>query len=428
MKQFCFVILASLAVSCAPPLEPAPTAIGAAKGTATSGLVGASGGTVQSSDGRLTVEVPAGALAADTTISVQPLDNKAHGRVGDGYRLTPEGTTFGKPVTLTFTYSDADLAGSSVEALGVAFQTAERFWQWVDGATVDQAAKKVKVTTTHFSDWSLVQGFQLTPGSASVPTGGSVPLRTVYCYAVTDEELTPLAYNCAGEGELVPLVPIENVQEWSVNGRTNGNNSVGRISGSGNQVTYAAPSTEPDDNPVAVSAKVKWGSKGSVLATSNINVGDARSYVGTVTFNQTEGTNRTYTGTAQLTWKRSGRNSSETRYQPTGTLTADIAWPNCEPVSHTFEVTPTADAASIGMRVFNKEVPVYGQSYFFQIAVQADLTMKCNGSTGSHGVSVVINTQGCTTPKWSELDTLAASYQCDDGTLNQNVSWDLKLQ
>lgn len=63
--------------------------------------------TVESSDGKLTVEVPPG-VARDVDVTVQlvpeaerPDELEGVDLVGDGYRLAPAGTTFSEPVTVT---------------------------------------------------------------------------------------------------------------------------------------------------------------------------------------------------------------------------------------------------------------------------------------------------------------------------------------
>lgn len=61
-------------------------------------------------DSKLTLTVPAGALATDTPISIQRITTTAHGGMGGGFRLEPIGQTYSQPVTLTFTYTDNDRA------------------------------------------------------------------------------------------------------------------------------------------------------------------------------------------------------------------------------------------------------------------------------------------------------------------------------
>ncbi|WP_437736045.1 DUF5050 domain-containing protein [Sorangium sp. So ce1335] len=81
------------------------TGDGAAPGTdATSGSgqfsVDAQGGTFTAEDG-FTIEVPAGAVSAETEITIERVDEAPEGAVGPMYVLGPEGLTFARPITLT---------------------------------------------------------------------------------------------------------------------------------------------------------------------------------------------------------------------------------------------------------------------------------------------------------------------------------------
>src|SRR5258706_4999451 len=85
---------------------------GTATGPAVEATIGPAGGALGSGDGKVTVSIPAGALAADTTISIQPFTNTAPGGRGLSYRFAPSGVVFSAPVQITFSFTDADLIGS----------------------------------------------------------------------------------------------------------------------------------------------------------------------------------------------------------------------------------------------------------------------------------------------------------------------------
>jgi hypothetical protein len=74
--------------------DPVPTAVGTPDGAPTTETIGAAGGSIASSDGALTMNIPAGALASDTDITIQPVTNTAWGGIGTGYQFTPDGLTF----------------------------------------------------------------------------------------------------------------------------------------------------------------------------------------------------------------------------------------------------------------------------------------------------------------------------------------------
>src|SRR4030067_2110879 len=61
-------------------------------------LIGADGGTVVSSDGKATVNIPAGALANKTAIAINPVSEVPAGHIWAPYEVLPEGINFLKPV------------------------------------------------------------------------------------------------------------------------------------------------------------------------------------------------------------------------------------------------------------------------------------------------------------------------------------------
>ncbi len=255
---------------------PSATAVGTATGTVVTASIGAAGGSLTSGDGKLVLTVPAGALAANTTIGIQPITNFAHGKIGSAYRLTPDGQTFSQPVSLSFAYADEDLVGAGIDVLGVAFQTTAGLWRWAGDPTVNAAAKTVSVNTTHFTDWSRVKGIQMRPPSKAVRVKGSVSLVITDCYPVsttdprTGDQLAYLGYRCDGDDDVAVLNPIS---DWSVNGVLGGGSVTGTVTGSGTSGTFVAPATKPSPNNVTVSARVKKSTLGqTVLVSSSITI------------------------------------------------------------------------------------------------------------------------------------------------------------
>src|SRR5262249_13167047 len=55
-------------------------------------VVGPNGGTAATSNGRLKVLIPAGALKADVAITIQQVDSPAGGAIGQVYEIGPTGT------------------------------------------------------------------------------------------------------------------------------------------------------------------------------------------------------------------------------------------------------------------------------------------------------------------------------------------------
>jgi hypothetical protein len=140
--------------------RPTPTAPGTPIGPPATQPIGSSGGTLTSPDGLLTLIVPPGAVTGSTSFAIQPITNLAPGGVGNAYRLQPEGTTFAKPVTLTFKADQAIAAGRALDQLTVSTQEGKGYWLRVPAGTVTRnaVAKTVSATAQHFSDWALVVG------------------------------------------------------------------------------------------------------------------------------------------------------------------------------------------------------------------------------------------------------------------------------
>ncbi len=77
-------------------------------------VIGADGGSLTSPDQRLSLEIPAGALTADTELTIGQLDASTFtSLVGEGaseqpYLLLPNEQQFAQPVTASFTFADSD--------------------------------------------------------------------------------------------------------------------------------------------------------------------------------------------------------------------------------------------------------------------------------------------------------------------------------
>jgi hypothetical protein len=81
---------------------PGAAPVGTPKGNPVTGRIGPNGGSLASGDGALTLTVPPGAVAAETTFSIQPVTNTAFGGLGDALRLDASGASLAQPLTLTW--------------------------------------------------------------------------------------------------------------------------------------------------------------------------------------------------------------------------------------------------------------------------------------------------------------------------------------
>ena len=251
--------------------QPTPSEKGTSLGPKLTKTIGASGGTVSSADGRLTLTFPAGALAQDTEIGIEPITNTAPLGIGNAYRLTPDGAKFPQPITVTLSYQPSDLSGSSSDALFCGYQSSDGLWHTLGSPTVDTTAQTVSNPQGHFTDVSLLMGWQLDPGSATLAPSGSLPLTLKVCqpdtFTMQDDELAALTYRCDLEDPELPQ--LLDITGWSVNGTPGGSTTDGIVSGQGRFGTYQAPMAPPPMNPVAVSVAFTHG-KGKTLAVSNV--------------------------------------------------------------------------------------------------------------------------------------------------------------
>lgn len=128
---------------------------GGGAGARASGVIGEAGGTLVSSDGRLELRVPAGALDHEVEMSIEPGSAELPGLVGLVYRLGPAGTTFEEPVTLLFHFEAAALEGRDPQGLRVATSAAGLVWSCIPMSGTDEEASVVVAAVMHLSVWAL---------------------------------------------------------------------------------------------------------------------------------------------------------------------------------------------------------------------------------------------------------------------------------
>ncbi len=125
------------------------------------GNVDSSGGVVSNQDGSAEIDVPAGALDDDTSISITSLPS--NGSQVLNFVLGPDGQTFNTPVTLTFTWADANSDGL-VDGTNPAVDEGD-LELWQNGVPIagpcssdvacDLLANNIQVSVTSFSQFLL---------------------------------------------------------------------------------------------------------------------------------------------------------------------------------------------------------------------------------------------------------------------------------
>lgn len=119
-------------------------------------FTGPDGGTVQSSDGKASVNIPAGALAEETAITVKPSSDVPAGNIGPAYEFLPAGVNFLKPVTITISYEDSAIpAGLDESDLCLAIVVNSE-WEQIASSVVDAQNNIVSSEVSHFSRLSIM--------------------------------------------------------------------------------------------------------------------------------------------------------------------------------------------------------------------------------------------------------------------------------
>jgi hypothetical protein len=265
----------------------APVAHGTAVGSPVTAMIDASGGKITSDDGLLDVTVPAGVLTAATQVSVQTLTSTVPNGVGSAYRLSPEGTTFSQPATLTFHLSNVENVG--IDSTYVVTQHADGLWYSQPNQLRDATAQTVSVNATHFSDWSLAETVVLTPAKVRVKIhDAAVFTATILLVDPNADELA----DPSGDEELaIPeATPLSNQidvgKRWLVNGIEGGNTTIGLVRAPG---SFTAPDTEPTPSAVVVTINLQIGAS-KVIAPAEADIYTNELWSGNTDVTQIDGT------------------------------------------------------------------------------------------------------------------------------------------
>ena len=207
-----------------------------------SATIGPEGGSIQSDDGRLTIRIPAGALAVPSSVGITAGAGPYPDGIGPGYSLTVNGSAFAKPPIAVLRYSSQDLWGSAAEFLllgqlsgGSIFALAGSMCdapaRTISAAiagsmTSSQAAGRTPLVAFHIEIVRILS-LKINPAKAGVLSGGTVIFKvTGFGQTVGTTELTPFSFD---PGNTL----------W----KRTGPDALGYVSGLGASATYTAPAT-----------------------------------------------------------------------------------------------------------------------------------------------------------------------------------------
>ncbi len=171
-------------------------------------LIGAGGGTVSAFGGAVTLVIPAGALTAQTGITVVaatgfPADP---GIVpGSTFDFGPDGTSFAEPALLTIRYDPAAIPSGGDESSLVLGHVVNGVWTIVAGSAVDVETHTVSGAITGFS----VYGVMLQPELP--PTGLSAPLAFA---STRDGDAEVFLWNSDGLTQITTNTATDGAPDW----------------------------------------------------------------------------------------------------------------------------------------------------------------------------------------------------------------------
>jgi hypothetical protein len=182
-----------------PTMTPTPTAIPISSNG--NGVIGTSGGTVNTSDGTITITFPGGAFNASTNVSIQGgtcQGNSSGGFVigGTCFNVTPDGAlSANATICVNLSVSDLSIALSqkSDPTLGYWFNNS---WVEASNVTFNITSGILCGQTSHLSHWAVliptVNGTPAaTPTPSITPTSAATPTPSITPTSTTSPTTTP---------------------------------------------------------------------------------------------------------------------------------------------------------------------------------------------------------------------------------------------
>jgi len=236
----------------------APTGKGLPDGEAVSEMISKNGGRLFSSDKKVEIIIPEGALLSETKISIQPVTNLSVSGIGKTYRFEPSGLKFLIPAKLAFHYSDQDTTDGSPQLMSVSTQDAKGSWIRLSDVKVDAELKTVTGNINHFSEytmsWTLVMWAHRNKVKVSNEIGVELYLTPIN-RPLDDASLKDIL----GAHKQWLGLQEQNPRIWSVNGILRGNSTVGKIIDIKDElnVIYNAPARVPVMNPIEIQIEIR---------------------------------------------------------------------------------------------------------------------------------------------------------------------------
>jgi hypothetical protein len=136
--------------------------------------IGATGGTVASTDGIARAVFPSNAFDSNSVVSIAPTTNIPSSPrliAGTAYDFTSS-SALSQPAQITIKYDPSRLPTGALETQLVLYKTANGAWQPVPGSTVNTATKTIQASLSQFSTYAVLADNQFS-GSYSGTYNGN---------------------------------------------------------------------------------------------------------------------------------------------------------------------------------------------------------------------------------------------------------------
>ena len=150
-----------------------------------SATIGSEGGKVTTSDGKVVIDIPAGALSQDTNITIS--STRDQGVIGDVYALGPAGTTFAQPVEVTILYAHSSLPSNVTEdSLYLVTETEDGYLEPLTDIILDEPNNKVTGKMLHFSSVWITYSPLVVNGNNQPILSNDIPFATSFRMPIGD--------------------------------------------------------------------------------------------------------------------------------------------------------------------------------------------------------------------------------------------------
>ena len=242
-------------------VKPVITEIGKPDGEKVNLIIGEEGGRLKSSDGKVELVFPAGALTENTNIIIQPVINLAPNGSGKSYWFEPSGIQFKKPVQIIFHYTDEQAEICPPDLMGLAIQNKEGKWSFTDYDSWDSTARSLKGSIIHFSGASNVNKMMLVPNVSNIQVGDELEMWVMDIRDRFEYKGWDIFFFDETEEKNITT-------RWYVNNIFEGDREVGYVRDNGHferliSAKYYAPRILPNKNPVTIKVEYYMFKKGA---------------------------------------------------------------------------------------------------------------------------------------------------------------------